>query len=381
MLVRIETSGLCHTDIHAARGDWPVKPTPPFVPGHEGVGIVERVGAGVTACRRGGPRRRAVARLGVRRVRVLRVGLGDAVPRASTTPATPSTAASPSTSLADAALRRPRPDGIDPLDAAPLTCAGVTTYKAVKVSGARLVRSRRGVRHRWTRSPGDAVRPDRRRARSPRSTSSTSKLESPSELGAEYTVNAAERGSGGGDPGPRRRRRRDRPGGRAEARSSRRSARSRRNGTLVLRRPARRQHHAAADLRDRAQGHHGHRFDRRHAGRPGRDVRAPRRRPHHGRPRGRDARARSTTAMPRSERARRRPGWSSTSADQDSGEGALPTTRRNVATTWAPVEPARSEQSPPSASAARACTITGTVGCSLECAGILLYILDIVKRH
>jgi propanol-preferring alcohol dehydrogenase len=29
------------------------------------------------------------------------------------------------------------PDGIDPLDAAPLTCAGVTTYKAVKVSGAR----------------------------------------------------------------------------------------------------------------------------------------------------------------------------------------------------------------------------------------------------
>ena len=29
------------------------------------------------------------------------------------------------------------PDEVDPLDAAPLTCAGVTTYKAVKVSGAR----------------------------------------------------------------------------------------------------------------------------------------------------------------------------------------------------------------------------------------------------
>ena len=48
VLVRIETCGLCHTDIHAAHGDWPVKPTPPFVPGHEGVGIVERVGADVT---------------------------------------------------------------------------------------------------------------------------------------------------------------------------------------------------------------------------------------------------------------------------------------------------------------------------------------------
>src|SRR6476661_7427373 len=53
VLVRIETSGLCHTDIHAAQGDWPVQPTPPFIPAHEGVGIVERVGAGVTRVREG----------------------------------------------------------------------------------------------------------------------------------------------------------------------------------------------------------------------------------------------------------------------------------------------------------------------------------------
>src|SRR5438552_1980586 len=46
LLVRVEASGLCHTDIHAARGDWPVKPNPPFVPGHEGIGIVEGLGAG-----------------------------------------------------------------------------------------------------------------------------------------------------------------------------------------------------------------------------------------------------------------------------------------------------------------------------------------------
>ena len=45
-LVRIEACGLCHTDIHAARGEWPVRPTPPFIPGHEGVGIVERLGTG-----------------------------------------------------------------------------------------------------------------------------------------------------------------------------------------------------------------------------------------------------------------------------------------------------------------------------------------------
>ncbi len=42
--VKVEASGLCHTDIHAAHGDWPVKPSPPFIPGHEGVGIVTEVG-------------------------------------------------------------------------------------------------------------------------------------------------------------------------------------------------------------------------------------------------------------------------------------------------------------------------------------------------
>ena len=42
--VRVEASGLCHTDIHAAHGDWPVKPSPPFIPGHEGVGIVTELG-------------------------------------------------------------------------------------------------------------------------------------------------------------------------------------------------------------------------------------------------------------------------------------------------------------------------------------------------
>ena len=45
--VRMEASGLCHTDIHAANGDWPVKPAPPFVPGHEGVGPVHAIGDGV----------------------------------------------------------------------------------------------------------------------------------------------------------------------------------------------------------------------------------------------------------------------------------------------------------------------------------------------
>ena len=47
-LVRLEFTGVCHTDLHAAHGDWPVRPTLPFIPGHEGVGKVVAVGDGVT---------------------------------------------------------------------------------------------------------------------------------------------------------------------------------------------------------------------------------------------------------------------------------------------------------------------------------------------
>jgi alcohol dehydrogenase, propanol-preferring len=55
VLVKIVATGVCHTDLHAADGDWPVKPTPPFIPGHEGAGIVAGVGAGVTNLKEGDP--------------------------------------------------------------------------------------------------------------------------------------------------------------------------------------------------------------------------------------------------------------------------------------------------------------------------------------
>lgn len=53
VLMRVRASGVCHTDLHAASGDWPVKPSPPFIPGHEGVGEVAAVGAGVTHLKEG----------------------------------------------------------------------------------------------------------------------------------------------------------------------------------------------------------------------------------------------------------------------------------------------------------------------------------------
>jgi propanol-preferring alcohol dehydrogenase len=53
VLVKVAASGVCHTDLHAADGDWPVKPTLPFIPGHEGVGHVAAVGAGVKHLKEG----------------------------------------------------------------------------------------------------------------------------------------------------------------------------------------------------------------------------------------------------------------------------------------------------------------------------------------
>lgn len=53
VLVRIKACGVCHTDLHAAHGDWPVKPKLPVIPGHEGVGVVEKVGEGVASLKVG----------------------------------------------------------------------------------------------------------------------------------------------------------------------------------------------------------------------------------------------------------------------------------------------------------------------------------------
>ena len=53
ILVKTEACGVCHTDLHASNGDWPLKPALPFTPGHEGIGIVVALGAGVTAVNEG----------------------------------------------------------------------------------------------------------------------------------------------------------------------------------------------------------------------------------------------------------------------------------------------------------------------------------------
>lgn len=134
--VRVEASGLCHTDIHATHGDWPLKPTLPFVPGHEGVGLVEKLGDGVTHLSVG--QRVAVPWLGWACGRCEHCLSGwETLCEQQINTGYGCDGGHAEKMLAWADFAQPVPNGVDAVDAAPLACAGVTTYKAVKVAGVR----------------------------------------------------------------------------------------------------------------------------------------------------------------------------------------------------------------------------------------------------
>lgn len=132
--VRTEASGLCHADIHASRGDWPVKPDLPFVPGHEAVGVVAKLGAGVTQHAMGD--RVAVPWLG-HACGVCEYCLSGRETLCETQLNTGYSINGGHAQflLADARYAVHVPDMITPYRAAPLTCAGLTSYKAIKVGG------------------------------------------------------------------------------------------------------------------------------------------------------------------------------------------------------------------------------------------------------
>jgi alcohol dehydrogenase, propanol-preferring len=133
VLVKMEASGLCHTDIHAANGDWPVKPKPPFIPGHEGVGVVIATGTGATLHKEGD--RVAIAWLGYAcgHCKYCVDGWETLCEEQQ------NSGYSIDGAYAEYALAYDKyvvtvPETISSFEAAPLSCAGVTTFKAVKVS-------------------------------------------------------------------------------------------------------------------------------------------------------------------------------------------------------------------------------------------------------
>ncbi len=136
ILVKVAATGVCHTDLHAVRGDWAVKPALPLVPGHEGVGQVAAIGPAVTHVKEGDT-------VGVS-------WLHDACGRCefclsgweTLCPSQRNTGYSVPGTYADYVLAKADYVGHLPVDAdpeqlAPILCAGVTTYKGLKETEAR----------------------------------------------------------------------------------------------------------------------------------------------------------------------------------------------------------------------------------------------------
>jgi alcohol dehydrogenase, propanol-preferring len=136
VLIEIAASGVCHTDLHAADGDWPIKPTLPFIPGHEGAGFVAKVGSHVKHLKEGD-------RVGI-------AWLHDACGHCEfcltgweTLCHTQNMSGyTVNGSFAEFAIGHASyvgriPDKLPFIDVAPILCAGVTTYKGLKRTEAR----------------------------------------------------------------------------------------------------------------------------------------------------------------------------------------------------------------------------------------------------
>lgn len=136
VLVRTIASGVCHTDLHAKMGDWPVKPTPPFIPGHEGVGRVEKVGPGVTEMKVGDLVGNAWLFSACGTCEFCRTGW-ETLCHGQETGGYSVNGSFGEYLLVDAVYGAKLPEGIDPIQVAPILCAGVTTYKGLKVTDTR----------------------------------------------------------------------------------------------------------------------------------------------------------------------------------------------------------------------------------------------------
>jgi len=136
ILVKTEACGVCHTDLHAAGGDWPLKPSLPFTPGHEGIGIVTTLGAGVTAVKVGD-------RVGV-------PWLFSACGHCEFCLAAQEPVCAEAQfggytrngGFAEYIIADPNyvahiPAGLSAVEAAPLICAGITSYKGIKETQAK----------------------------------------------------------------------------------------------------------------------------------------------------------------------------------------------------------------------------------------------------
>ena len=136
VLVKIAASGVCHTDLHAAHGDWPVKPNPPFIPGHEGVGEIAAVGEGVNHVKEGD-------RVGIPWLYSACghcehcLGGWETLCESQQNTGYSVNGGFAEYAIADAGFVGHLPSNVGFVEIAPVLCAGVTVYKGLKMTDTR----------------------------------------------------------------------------------------------------------------------------------------------------------------------------------------------------------------------------------------------------
>ena len=136
VLIKVMANGVCHTDLHAANGDWAGRPPLPFIPGHEGVGVIAALGAGVKGLKEGDAAGVAWLHDACGQCEYCRTGWDSLCRRQH------NTGYSVNGSFAEYVIGAAPyvgrlPQGCDFAEMAPILCAGVTTYKGIKETEAR----------------------------------------------------------------------------------------------------------------------------------------------------------------------------------------------------------------------------------------------------
>ena len=136
ILIKTEACGVCHTDLHAAKGDWPIKPTLPFIPGHEAIGTVTAIGASVTGVKEGDLVGVPWLYSACGHCEYCLSAWETVCPEAQFGGYTRNGGFAEYL-LADPDYVAHIPSGLSSIEAAPLICAGLTTYKGIKQTEAK----------------------------------------------------------------------------------------------------------------------------------------------------------------------------------------------------------------------------------------------------
>lgn len=189
LLIKVTACGVCHSDLHAVDGDWTPPPVIPLIPGHEVAGKVAKLGPGVTDFAVGDEVGVPWMYSSCGHCEFCLAGMETICKSGEATGYT-KPGGYAEYMVAEAAYVGRLPEGTDPYAMAPILCAGVTTYRGLKRTGARpgqwvVIAGIGGLGHvavQYARAMGLRVAAV---------DVADEKLELATSLGAEIVVNAA----------------------------------------------------------------------------------------------------------------------------------------------------------------------------------------------